>query len=228
MSLSGCASAPPAPAARDRFPLDPREGLAGPFDASVEKGWRALASGDARRAGREFERAASGVSRRAAEIGNIEALVLSSRAEEALSLCSSALSGSGPTLPLWTPARSLCSTGEPSRPICSTSAHVQSPGGGGWVCRSGPRSVGASHGRFCAPSPSGRLRGHAIRRAQNRPGVEWNPGAARSEPRARSVRRGERASALITTGVHALGALDEASEPRSGDLALMRATTLWR
>jgi hypothetical protein len=73
---TGCASAPPPGAPADRFPLDPREGLTGPFDASVEKGWHALAAGDPASARREFEAAASGPSRRAGAIGTVEALVL--------------------------------------------------------------------------------------------------------------------------------------------------------
>ncbi len=95
----GCASAP-APAPRDHFPLDPREGLAGPFDSAVEEGWRALVAGDAARAGRQFRRASSGPSRRAGAIGEIEALVAGGRSTEALGPCETALAKADPTLAL--------------------------------------------------------------------------------------------------------------------------------
>ena len=52
-----CATAPGPP--RDSFPLDPREGLAGPFDESVAEGWRALLAGDTSGAERELHRAES-------------------------------------------------------------------------------------------------------------------------------------------------------------------------
>ena len=91
-----------APAPRDRFPLDPREGLAGPFDASIEKGWRALEAGDPQRARGEFGRATDGASGRAAAIGSIEALVLSGRADDAAPLCARELGEGSPTLSLWT------------------------------------------------------------------------------------------------------------------------------
>jgi hypothetical protein len=42
----GCAST--RVTVRDAFPLDPREGLPGPFPAGVERGWKAL---EARRRG---------------------------------------------------------------------------------------------------------------------------------------------------------------------------------
>ena len=95
----GCASAP-APAPRDHFPLDPREGLAGPFDTAVEEGWRALVAGDAARAERQFERASSEPSRRAGAIGEIEALVAGGRSTEALGPCERALAKADPTLAL--------------------------------------------------------------------------------------------------------------------------------
>ena len=52
-----CATAPP-PGPRDHFPLDPREGLQGPFDDSIGAGWQALLAGDPARAEREFGRVA--------------------------------------------------------------------------------------------------------------------------------------------------------------------------
>jgi tetratricopeptide (TPR) repeat protein len=97
--LSRCASAP-QPAPRDGFPLDPREGLAGPFDAAVARGWQALLAGDPALAEREFRRASGGGSARAAAIGVIEALVASRRSGEAIEPCAAALEQLEPTVPL--------------------------------------------------------------------------------------------------------------------------------
>ncbi len=98
--LARCASAPP-PMPRDAFPLDPREGLAGPFEAAVGRGWKALLAGDATGAEREFLRVSTGgSSARAAAIGYIEALVASRRSEEAIAPCATALGAGEPTAPL--------------------------------------------------------------------------------------------------------------------------------
>ncbi len=97
--LSRCASAPSV-APRDRFPLDPREGLKGPFDAAVSRGWQALLAGDPRQAQREFGRASGGNSARAAAIGTIEALVASHRSNEAIGPCDEALEDPNATVPL--------------------------------------------------------------------------------------------------------------------------------
>jgi tetratricopeptide (TPR) repeat protein len=96
--LSGCASAPPQRS--DGFPLDPREGLAGPFDGSIRKGWRELAAGNAVRAEAEFRLARGGDSGTAGRIGTIEALVVQGRAADAVALCPAALAPSQPTAPL--------------------------------------------------------------------------------------------------------------------------------
>ncbi len=96
--LARCASAPPA-VPRDRFPLDPREGLSGPFDSAVADGWEALLRGDAARAERDFRRA-RGPSQRAGAIGTIEALVASHRSEAALEPCAATLDSAEPTVPL--------------------------------------------------------------------------------------------------------------------------------
>ncbi len=100
-SLVGCATA--AAPARDSFPLDPREGLPGPFDDSVARGWQALLDGDNARAGREFARGAASSrasSARAAAIGSIEVLVLSRRSSEAIGPCGELLAVGEPTAPL--------------------------------------------------------------------------------------------------------------------------------
>ncbi len=96
-----CATAPGPP--RDSFPLDPREGLAGPFDESVAEGWRALLAGDTSGAEREFHRAESSRqagSARAGAIGSIEALVLSRRSEQAVGTCAELLAEGEPTAAL--------------------------------------------------------------------------------------------------------------------------------
>jgi tetratricopeptide (TPR) repeat protein len=95
-----CATAP-TPGPRDSFPLDPREGLPGPFDAAIDRGWRALLAGDAADAEREFERAAAAAgSSRAAAIGRIEALVLSRRSSDATGPCDDLLAQGETTVPL--------------------------------------------------------------------------------------------------------------------------------
>ena len=97
-----CASAPPPVPRRDRFPLDPREELTGPFSQEVVRGCAALAEGDAAAAAAAFGQARSlGSGRRlAAEIGWIEAEVLEDRARETLSSCDTLLAAGDPTVPL--------------------------------------------------------------------------------------------------------------------------------
>jgi tetratricopeptide (TPR) repeat protein len=98
----GCASAP-VPETRDAaFPLDPRLELAGPFDESVSRGWRALSGGDARTAARAFGEPAGGSSIRAAAIGEVESLVLMGHADEALGRCGPLLENGDATTPLLT------------------------------------------------------------------------------------------------------------------------------
>ena len=84
----------------EKFPLDPREELSGPFPDGVESGWAALAAGDPVAAEKEFSRARSAHANRAADIGLIESRVLRGRTREALSACEEALAGSAPTVPL--------------------------------------------------------------------------------------------------------------------------------
>jgi tetratricopeptide (TPR) repeat protein len=99
---AGCAttSRPPVPH-RDRFPLDPREELAGPFPEEVLKGCAALAEGDARSAESAFGAARSaGRQSLAAEIGWIEAVVMRERSGDAVPVCEKMLEAGEPTLPL--------------------------------------------------------------------------------------------------------------------------------
>ncbi|MEP6800497.1 MAG: hypothetical protein ABJC07_01075 [Acidobacteriota bacterium] len=85
---------------RDTFPLDPREELSGPFPEDVDRGWKALASGDARAASRAFETARGEGPRLAADIGWIEAQVLLGGFEPAETACLRILGSGEPTLPL--------------------------------------------------------------------------------------------------------------------------------
>lgn len=85
---------------RDAFPLDPREELPGPFPAGIERGWRALSAGDPSRAASEFSSARADAGSRAAEIGLIEAEVLSGRTADAVAACAEAFDESDATLPL--------------------------------------------------------------------------------------------------------------------------------
>jgi tetratricopeptide (TPR) repeat protein len=98
-SRGGAASAGKA-GRTEKFPLDPREELEGPFPDGVESGWAALVRGDAVTAEREFSRARAGQPNRAAEIGLIESRLLQGHTAEALAGCSEALAGPNPTVPL--------------------------------------------------------------------------------------------------------------------------------
>jgi tetratricopeptide (TPR) repeat protein len=224
-SLGGCASAPPAPAARDRFPLDPREGLAGPFEDAIERGWQALSSGDAKRARREFERAATEPSRRAGAIGGIEALVLADRAEEATRLCADALSGSGPTLPLWTAcAEAYARTGEPAAAfLLYERAAERSPGRPGLAERTEELRAVATETLLAAAEREASEGQREAARSKVAQALAWNPGDAAVWIRAAEVEcaAGERESALrYYRDALALGALDDASAERAGELAL--------
>jgi tetratricopeptide (TPR) repeat protein len=99
---AGCttASVPAAPR-HDRFPLDPREDLDGPFADDVVRGCAALADGDASAAEAAFGGPKSERGRAlAAQIGWIEAVVMQDRAGEAIAPCERLLASAAPTLPL--------------------------------------------------------------------------------------------------------------------------------
>jgi tetratricopeptide (TPR) repeat protein len=97
---AGCASAPREVSERDRFPLDPREQLSGPFDEGIALGWDALIAGDLVRAEEEFRRAEAGPGTAAARIGLIETWVLDGRADRAVEACADALRTGDATAPL--------------------------------------------------------------------------------------------------------------------------------
>lgn len=97
---AGCASAPREVTRRDRFPLDPREELSGPFPDGVDRGWAALVRGDPKAAAREFGSAREAGAQAAAQVGAIEADVLLGRFEAALEECRDALDAGEATVPL--------------------------------------------------------------------------------------------------------------------------------
>ncbi len=103
VSMVGCATSSRATPPRDSFPLDPREGLRGPFDEAVGRGWKALLAGKTADAEREFRRAAASknaASARAGSIGVIESLVLSRRSSDAIESIEELLARGEPTDPL--------------------------------------------------------------------------------------------------------------------------------
>lgn len=95
-SRSATGGAGAAASRSERFPVDPRDELVGPFPEGVDSGWKALAAGDAEAAEKEFLRARGARPYLAAEIGLIEARTLLQRTDEALASCREALAG-GPT-----------------------------------------------------------------------------------------------------------------------------------
>ena len=98
--LQSCATSRQPPP-RDRFPLDPREEMAGPFPDAIAKGWAALLRDEPGVALAEFDTARSEGSVGAGTVGWIEAAVLLGRFDAALETCQSALSSGGePTVPL--------------------------------------------------------------------------------------------------------------------------------
>jgi tetratricopeptide (TPR) repeat protein len=99
MLFTFCASTPPV-VEQDRFPLDPREDLAGPFPEGVSRGWSRLLAGDASGAEAAFRGAASETHSLAAEIGRVESLALLGRQREAWELCGRLLGEGEPTAPL--------------------------------------------------------------------------------------------------------------------------------
>jgi len=98
--LFGCATSRAPIRQRDRFPLDPREELSGPFSAAIESGWEALLSGDAAGAEEEFRRARSQAPRLAAQVGLVEAWVLGGKPDRAVQACKDLMKAGEATLPL--------------------------------------------------------------------------------------------------------------------------------
>ncbi len=99
-SAAGCASAPQPLTRRDRFPLDPREELSGPFPDGLGRGWAALLEGDPKTAAREFQAARDGGAQVAGGIGGIEAAVLLGDFDSALGSCRESLDSGEATVAL--------------------------------------------------------------------------------------------------------------------------------
>jgi tetratricopeptide (TPR) repeat protein len=99
LSLGSCAS-DELVIRRDRFPLDPREELAGPFPDGVTKAWARLLAGDAAGAEAAFRAASSEASGMAADVGRVEALVLVGQPREASELCGALLEAGEATVAL--------------------------------------------------------------------------------------------------------------------------------
>jgi tetratricopeptide (TPR) repeat protein len=226
IALSGCASAPPsAPAPRDGFPLDPRGGLAGPFDASIEKGWRALEAGDPAGARREFANADGETSRRAGAIGSIEALVALNRAQEAEALCVTELELPQPTLPLWTACGEAAwlAGDEIAAFERYERAAARSPESKGIARRTDELRERATDVTLAAAQRDVREGRRADASSKLAQALAWNPGSAPVLARVAEVEcaAGEKESALrYYRDALALGGVEEEVEVRAGDLAL--------
>jgi tetratricopeptide (TPR) repeat protein len=226
LSLSTrCASAPPARAAADGFPLDPREGLTGPFDASVEKGWLAVLGGDPGLARREFDAASSGTSRRAAAIGTVETLVLLDKLDAAELVCARELGEPASTVPLLTACGERAArAGDPTAAFELYERAVERAPQRRGIAKRADELRAKATDTVLAAAERDSERG---RRAEASAGVAralaWNPGSASVLVRAAEVEcaGGEKESALrYYRDALALGGVDEEAELRAGELAL--------
>jgi tetratricopeptide (TPR) repeat protein len=220
-----CASAPAPALPRDRFPLDPREGIAGPFDPSVEVGWNALAAGNAARARTEFARATAGPSLRAARIGMIEALVLERHPTQALELCGGALADGKPTVALLTSCgEARARAGEPVEAYeLYERAAARSPDRVGLAQRTDDLRAEATDSVFAAARRATFEGNREEARTQTSRALAWNPGSASVLARAAEVEcdAGDRDRALqYYREALALGGLDSLATQNAGDLAL--------
>ena len=220
----GCASAPPA-APRDHFPLDPREGLTGPFDAAVEEGWNALLAGDSARAGKEFARAGSGPSARAGAIGRIEALVAGGRSSEALELCQAALPAPDPTLALEVGCgEAEARAGSPVEAYeLYARAAARAPERPGLAVRAKKLLAEATDATLAQADRDAGLGRFDAARAGVARAIAWNPHSAEVLVRAAGVEcaAGEKERALqYDREALALGGLDAEARASAGRLAL--------
>ncbi len=220
-----CATAPP-PGPRDHFPLDPREGLQGPFDDSIGAGWQALLAGDPARAEREFGRARGGVSARAARIGEIEALVAAGRSSDALGACAAASSDASATLPL------LVACGEAEAragsPVAACELYTRAAAEGGparpGLSARAQKLVGVATEAELAEAAREAGEGrYEAARARIARALAWNPRSASVLARAAEVEcaAGEKERALqYDREALALGGLGVEDRERAGRLAL--------
>ncbi len=225
VALGRCASAPPA-APRDRFPLDPREGLPGPIDAAVGRGWQALLRGDTTAAERDFRSVPGrGPSGRAAAIGRIEVLVASRRSIDALAPCGASLDEGTPTVPLLVACgEARARTADPVGAVeLYDRAAAMAPGRPGLAARAaGLRAEAAETLLDQALASAGAGRREEAQRQVAR-ALGWTSLSAAILMRAGDVEceLGERERALgYYREAIALGAADPALEERAGDLAL--------
>ncbi len=213
------------PAPRDHFPLDPREGLTGPFDPSIEEGWRALLAGDAARAGKEFARASSGPSASAGAIGAIEALVAGGRSGEALAACQAALAKPDATLPLDVACgEAQARAGSPVNAY-ELYAHAVSiaPGRPGLGVRAQKLLGEATDSALAQADRDATLGRFDAARAELARAIAWNPHSAAVLVRAAGVEcsAGEKERALqYDREALALGGLDADERAGIGRLAL--------
>ena len=220
----GCASRAAGPV-RDRFPLDPREGLASASGGSVERGWLALEAGDLARARAEFERESAGPSRRAASIGIIETLVLDKRPADAAARCAEVLADGEGTVPLWTACgEAYAGSGEPIRAYeLYDRAASRAPTRRGVAERAGELRAAATSAVLSSAEGAASAGRREQARARLGQALAWNPGDAEVLVRVAEVEcsAGEKDSALrYYRDALALGGLDDASLRRAGDLAL--------
>jgi tetratricopeptide (TPR) repeat protein len=220
-----CASAP-APGPRDHFPLDPREGLAGPFEDAVGDGWKALLAGDAALAAKDFARARSGPSLRAGEIGRIEALVALGHSSEALASCSGAVESKETTLPF------LVACGEAEAragsPIAayelSAKAAAQAGSGRPGFAERAQKLAGDATDAVLAEATQAAAQGrYEAARAGVEQAIAWSPRSAQVLARAADVEcaAGEKERALqYDREALALGGLSVEDRERAGRLAL--------
>jgi tetratricopeptide (TPR) repeat protein len=220
----GCASTPPA-APRDHFPLDPREGLTGPFDPAIEDGWQALLAGDATRAGKEFARPTSGPSARAAAIGQIEVLVARGRSSEALAACETALAKPDVTLALDVGCgEAQARAGSPIEAYqLYARAAALAPDRPGLAARAQKLLAEATDETLAQADRDAALRKFDAARAGVARAVAWNPRSAAVLVRAAGVEceAGEKERALqYDREALALGGLDADTRAGIGRLAL--------
>ena len=198
LSLS-CATSARGPAP-DAFPLDPREGLAGPFPPEVESGWRALVAGDAARASGDFERARVGGRSLAAEAGLVEALVLEGALRRAMDVCGERLDDPQPTAALLSACgEAHARAGEPVEgfALYERAAALPPPRAGLAARREALRSTAVEALSKSARTAADRKEWAAAREAATR-AVSIDPQSAAAREIAGDVEResGERAAAL--------------------------------
>lgn len=224
-ALARCASAPP-PAPRDHFPIDPREGLSGPFDAAVARGWEALLRGDTGLAEREFRNVPDrGPSGRAAAIGSIEVLVAARRSGDALAPCTAALEGGPPTVPLLVACgEARARTADPVGAVeLYDRAAAMAPGRPAFAARAEGLRADAAEAlleQALARAGEGR-REEAQRQVARALGITPRSAAVLTRAGDVECELGEREQALgYYREAIALGADDTAVEERAGTLAL--------